>query len=203
MFICSAYLCLNVSLSCSCVQKHNKSRQSSKDSRKILVFYCTAQPLVKLYDIELGDQEFFTQFISIDILWAHRLHICAPVEKAIDGLSISLWTDTIVWYRSVFAPQGSILSLCSQWKSCAHNCGCTQREKVVEMLLAPLFCSRLDQEGRQTTLGGWVPPSQLKPPDVMEGAAHHRHGNQASVVFDFDQQQGFDEIPLACFLLSR
>lgn len=126
MFICSAYLCLNVSLSCSCVEKHNKSRQSSKDSRKILVFYCKAQPFVKLYDIELGDQEFFTQFISIDILWAHRLHICAPVEKAIDGLSISLWTDTIVWYRSVFAPQGSILSLCSQWKSCAHNCGCTQ-----------------------------------------------------------------------------
>lgn len=182
----------------------SKSWQSSKDTRKILIFYRTVQPFVKLYDIELGDQEFFTQFISIDILWAHGLHICAPVEKAIDGLSISLWTNAIVQDRTVFATQGSILSLCSQWKSCCTKlCRCTQREKVVKMLLTHLFCSRLDQEGRQTTQGGWEPPSQLKPPDVMEGATHHCHGNQPSVIFDFDHQQGFDEIPLACFLLSR
>lgn len=87
---------------------------------------------------------------------------CAPVEKAIDGLSISLWTDTILQHResicytscSCVQPMGEL---------CTQLCRFTQGEKVVKMLLIHLFCSRLDQEGRQTRRGGgyllhsWTP----------------------------------------------
>ena len=36
-----------------------------------------------------------------------------------------------------------------------------------------------------------------EPPNVMARAACYCHGNPAAVIFDFDQRQGSDKIPLA------
>lgn len=86
---------------------------------------------------------------------------CAPAEKAINGLSISLWTNSILQHRE---------SVCHTCSCAAHGrgvhtqlCRFTQGENVVKMLLTCLFCSRLDQETRQTRRGGAVPPAQLTP----------------------------------------
>ncbi len=158
--------------------------------------------LWKLYNIELGDQEFFTQFISIDILWAHGLHIVPLWRKHSMASAFLCGPAVFCSTGSVFATHGRFLFLCSPWEGCAHNSH--KGEKVVKMLLTHLFCSRLDREGRQTRRrGGGGTSFTAEPPNVMDGAAHCRHGNTASVIFDFDQQQGSAEIPLTCFLLSR
>lgn len=77
--------------------------------------------LWKLYNIELGDQEFFTQFISIDILWAHGLHI-VPLWRKQSMASAFLCGPTVFCSTgSVFATHGRLLFPCSPWESCAHN----------------------------------------------------------------------------------
>lgn len=75
-------------------------------------------------------------------------------------------------------------------------CRFTQGENVVNILLAShiyiLFTlgrrKHGDVEGmEQHILHSW-------PLNVMKGVAHYFHGNPASVIFDFDQQPGSDEI---------
>ena len=173
---------------------------------------------MKLYNIELGDQEFFTHFISIDILWAHGLHIVPPWRKQSMASAFLCGPSGPAAFcstGSAFATHGRIsVPVPPRGELCTQRCGFTQGENVVKMLLTHLFCSRLDREGRQTRRrrrrrkgrreSVWgVPPAQLNPPNVMEGAARYRHGNPASVIFDSDQRRGSDEIALTCFLLSR
>lgn len=76
-------------------------------------FYRTVWPFVKLYNIELGDQEFFTQFISIDILWSHRLHIVPLWRKQSIALAFLCGPSVFCSTGSVFATHGRILFLCS------------------------------------------------------------------------------------------
>lgn len=117
----------------------------------------TIGPFVKPYNIELGDQEFFTQFISIDILWAHRLHIVPPWRKQ----SIAL---AFLCGPSLFCSTGSV---CHTWQdpvpvqpvggggACAYNT--VESHKVKRWsrccLLTRLFRSRLVQEGRRRRRG--------------------------------------------------
>lgn len=71
-------MCWN--LDCASKQIFNKnifffiSPKKSKSSIVVILAH-VATFSIELCDIELGggDQEFFTQFLSIDILWAHRL----------------------------------------------------------------------------------------------------------------------------------
>lgn len=58
-----------------CILCFVKGISLKSEKLNVLFSYGTEQPFVRLYNIELGDQEFFTQFVSIDILWALRLHI--------------------------------------------------------------------------------------------------------------------------------
>lgn len=137
--------------------------------------------LWSFYDIELEDQEFSAQFISIDILWACRLHI-VPLWRKQSMASAFLCGPTVFCRTgSVFAthvpvqPQGA---LCTQlWR-------CTQGENVVEMLLTHLFCSRSDRGGEEGVASYTAEPQMSR-----RGAAHYCHRNPASVIFDSEQPQ--------------
>lgn len=132
------------------------------------------RPFVKLYNIELGDQEFFTQFISIDILWAHGLHIVPPRRKQSMASAFLCGPTVFCSTRTVFATRGRILFVCSPWESCAHKIRrFTQGEKVVKMLLTHLFCSRLDQEGRQMRRWGVGGTSCTAEPPQMSRRGWH------------------------------
>lgn len=146
---------------------------------------------MKLYNIELrGSRVLYTIHIHWHLVGSQVAH-CAPVGKAIDGLSISLWTE------------GVCLPHMAGSCCCAHSSVDSHKVKRwPRCMLTHLFCSRLDQEGRQTGREGGG-TFTTEPPNVMEGAAHYCHGNPASVIFGFDQQRGSDEIPHTCFLLSR
>lgn len=89
---------------------------------------------------------------------------CAPVEEAIDGLSISLRTTTVLqhWECDCHTRQDPVPVL-PLGELCTQLCRFTQGEKVVEMLLTHLFRSRLGRGGRRMREGGRLPPSQLKP----------------------------------------
>lgn len=107
---------------------------------------------MKLYNIELGDQEFLIQFISIDIWWAHGLHM-VPLRRRQSMASAFLCRAGSVWGLVAVQPMGEL---------CTQICRFSQGEKVAEMLLTHQVCSRFDQEGRQARWEGgllhsWTP----------------------------------------------
>lgn len=107
-----------------------------------------------------GSRVLYTICIHWHFMGSQVAH-CATAEKAINGLSISLWTNSILQDRK---------GVCPTCSSAAHGiyeqtqfCRFTQGENVVKMLLTRQFCSRMDQEARQTWKGGVAAPTQLTP----------------------------------------
>lgn len=148
----------------------------------------------------IRDQEFFTQFVSIDILWAHRLHI-VPLQRKQSMASAFLCGPTVFCRTGrVFATHAPLQPMGYVSK---HNSVDTHKVKTWSRCCllvnsAHAWTKKPDRQGRE----GW----QLLhswPLNVMQGVAHHFYENAASVIFDFDQQRCSDEISLICVLLSR
>lgn len=102
----------------------------------------------KLYNIELGDQEFFTQFISTDILWAHGLHIVPLWRKQSMASAFLCGPAAVLQHRECVCHTST--SCRGPWEICAHththihnSVDSHKVKKVVEMLCAALFWSRL------------------------------------------------------------
>lgn len=102
-----------------------------------------------------------------------RVAHCATVEKAIDGLSISLWTDSILQYREgVCLTRWDPGPVQPMGELCTQLCRFTQGEKVVKMLLIHLILLTFGPRRQKDKEGRGLPSFTVKPPNVMEGAAH-------------------------------
>lgn len=127
----------------------------------MLLFHLKVRPFVKLCNIELGDQESFTQFISIDILWAHGLHIVPPWRK--QSMASAFLCGPTVFCRtgSVFATHGRILLLCSPWENCAHNSVHSHKVKrwprcCLLIYSAHVWTEKADRRGGKGGKGGYL-----------------------------------------------
>lgn len=98
---------------------------------------------VGIYDIELRDQEFLARFVSVDILWALRFARCAPVIKAINGLSLPP--------PLLFLQHRRLLPHTHETHAC-RGLGST----VIRIRLAHIFCSHFNEEIRRVGRGGRV-----------------------------------------------
>ncbi|CAB1439828.1 unnamed protein product [Pleuronectes platessa] len=98
------------------------------------------EEVLKDHGVHLMSQTVFSTFIV-----AHG----APVEKAIDGLSISLWTHTILLHR-----EGVCCAPCSIGELCTQLCRFTQGDRggqdaaysSIQLTSGPR--RRTDEEGR-------------------------------------------------------
>lgn len=59
---------------CGQVQDNWREVMEINTERAFFFFWPLGGTFVRNYDIELGDQEFFAQFVSIDVFGALRLH---------------------------------------------------------------------------------------------------------------------------------
>lgn len=96
---------------------------------------------VGIYDIELRDREFLARFVPVDILWALRFARCAPVIKAIDGLSLP--PPLLFLQRRRALPHTHEAHACRRLGS-----------TVIRTRLARIFCSHFNEEIRWVGRGG-------------------------------------------------
>lgn len=132
------------------------------------MFYLTLQPFVQLCNIELGDQEFFTQFVSIDILWAHRLHI-VPLQRKQSMASAFLCGPTVFCRTGrVFAPHAPLqpMGYVSKHNSVDSHKVKTWSRCCLLVNSAHALTKKPDRHGRE----GWQLPHSW-PLNVMKGVA--------------------------------
>lgn len=134
----------------------------------------TVRPFVGLYDIELGDQELHNSY-PLTFYGLMGCTLCPRRES-------NRWPQRFSVDRQHSAALGE--RVCHTWQ---ESCPCRSpwdaspdSHKVKTWSGSCFPRRRRDEEGRgETSHGDDEPPPPQ--PNVMKGAAHHRHGNPANL----------------------